>query len=425
MNDRKFNKILVLGVILFFIGSSIISSTGGTSVERHSMQDNKTPFKGLKTRGNILYVGGDGPGNYSKIQDAINDASNGDTVFVFDDSSPYYENLIIDKSINLSGENSISTVIDGVGNLRTIDVTADWVNISGFTIEKSGNYWPTGIGIRSSYNTIKGNIISNSGSGIIVGDNYNIITDNTLIKNRDGICLTEDSAYNSVTENNIVSNSGGIYLKYSSNNNIRANNVISSGGIRIVYFSNNNTITSNIISNNRDGISIWYSCNYNTITDNLICRNNEWGIYFGDSCNILIADNIISWNKKGGIIFTNTSNINIMGNIITSNNLNGVYLSSVYTNNTLSGNIISNHRVGIYLLESVNNTISRNNLLDNKLNAFSDNSKNTWKRNYWNRPRFLPKLIFGIRRIETRFGIDIPLPQIDIDLRPALKPYDI
>ena len=40
--------------------------------------------------GNTLYVGGSGEGNYSKIQDAINGASDGDTVFVYDDSSPYY-----------------------------------------------------------------------------------------------------------------------------------------------------------------------------------------------------------------------------------------------------------------------------------------------------------------------------------------------
>jgi hypothetical protein len=33
--------------------------------------------------GNILYVGGGGPGNYTKIQDAINNAINGDTIFVF------------------------------------------------------------------------------------------------------------------------------------------------------------------------------------------------------------------------------------------------------------------------------------------------------------------------------------------------------
>jgi len=36
--------------------------------------------------GNILYVGGDGEGNYTNIQDAINDAKDGDTIFVYSES---------------------------------------------------------------------------------------------------------------------------------------------------------------------------------------------------------------------------------------------------------------------------------------------------------------------------------------------------
>ena len=33
--------------------------------------------------GNWLYVGGSGPGNYSVIQDAVDNASDGDTVYVY------------------------------------------------------------------------------------------------------------------------------------------------------------------------------------------------------------------------------------------------------------------------------------------------------------------------------------------------------
>ena len=34
--------------------------------------------------GNILFVGGSGAGNYTNIQDAINDSVDGDTIFVYD-----------------------------------------------------------------------------------------------------------------------------------------------------------------------------------------------------------------------------------------------------------------------------------------------------------------------------------------------------
>ncbi|MCD6573584.1 MAG: hypothetical protein J7K95_05780 [Thermoplasmata archaeon] len=61
--------------------------------------------------GKTLYVGGSGPNNYTHIQDAINDASNGDTIFVY--SGIYYENVVINKSINLFGEAKETTIIDG------------------------------------------------------------------------------------------------------------------------------------------------------------------------------------------------------------------------------------------------------------------------------------------------------------------------
>ena len=80
-------KCLAVGIILLFVGTCIIPAIA---------QESEKPSQST-SRGNWLYVGGSGPGNYSKIQDAINASSNGDTVFVYDDSSPYLENLIINK----------------------------------------------------------------------------------------------------------------------------------------------------------------------------------------------------------------------------------------------------------------------------------------------------------------------------------------
>ena len=90
MGESKMRKIITLGIMLLFLGMTISSSTG--------LYLDEQSIKPLSS-GNILYVGGSGTGNYSKIQDAIDDASDGDTVFVYDDSSPYYENVIVDKSI--------------------------------------------------------------------------------------------------------------------------------------------------------------------------------------------------------------------------------------------------------------------------------------------------------------------------------------
>ncbi len=107
-----------------FVGTCIIPTTA------------QNAEKTLPTsRGNWLYVGGSGPGNYTRIQDAIDNASDEDTVFVYDDSSPYYENLIINKSVNLIGENKINTVILGEQSDITIQIISDNVNVSGFNIK--------------------------------------------------------------------------------------------------------------------------------------------------------------------------------------------------------------------------------------------------------------------------------------------------
>ena len=89
--------------------------------------------------GNTLYVGGDGPGNYSAIQDAITDAANGDTIFVY--NGTYYENILIYKSIQLLGEEKNTTIIDGDKKGDVVQVMADNVTISGFTVKNGGRLY--------------------------------------------------------------------------------------------------------------------------------------------------------------------------------------------------------------------------------------------------------------------------------------------
>jgi hypothetical protein len=113
-------------VFVLVIGSS--SGVVGLSM-------NESGFKGEPQ---TLYVGGSGPGNYTKIQDAIDNASDGDTVFVFDDAAPYYESLTINASIHLVGENRNTTSIEG-GN-HAVSIFANGVTVSGFRISNVGDF---------------------------------------------------------------------------------------------------------------------------------------------------------------------------------------------------------------------------------------------------------------------------------------------
>jgi len=154
------------------------------------------------SNGKTLYVGGTGEGNYTTIQIAIYKANPGDTVFVYDEGSPYYENIHIEKPINLIGENKNTTIIDGRDD-NVIYIWCDYVEISNFTIiSRFLDLWHLyGIAIRpgcGDFSRISNNIIKNSRAAIrIQGASESLtISHNILEKGSSGISLGESSNSN-------------------------------------------------------------------------------------------------------------------------------------------------------------------------------------------------------------------------------------
>ena len=135
--------------------------------------------------GNTLYVGGSGPGNYTQIQDAIDNASDGDTIYVF--SGVYDGGLIVDKSIILKGENQENTFIEGTAGPGHdgISIYSDGVYVTGFNIQKIGNFWPdSAIHINSNDNIICNNIITNNKFGIDIFESTNTTISQNMILNQ-------------------------------------------------------------------------------------------------------------------------------------------------------------------------------------------------------------------------------------------------
>jgi nitrous oxidase accessory protein NosD len=157
-------KGLAISVILLFVGTYVFPLTA---------QDAWKPLP--ISRGIWLYVGGSGPGNYTKIQDAINASSDGDTLFVY--SGTYHEHIIIQHAISLIGEDKDNTIIVGNETVRVVNVTADYVNITGFTIQ--GGY--EGILIEARRANITDNRITNNAYGI--GLNFPYMNDKNISKN--------------------------------------------------------------------------------------------------------------------------------------------------------------------------------------------------------------------------------------------------
>ena len=280
-------KGLVIGLILLFIGTSIIPSTA---------QNIEKPLP--TSSGNWLYVGGSGPGNYTRIQDAVDNATDNDTVFVYDDSSPYYENVVINKaSISLIGEDKNTTVIDGSKKDSVVLIEVDNVKIAGFMMMNGG----TGIYITSQLNTITGNNICFNGDGIYSRDesfngSSNVITGNTIFENRNiGIYLNAIAKVD-IIDNVIFSNQIGILTEVTKDINL-IDNVIFSNNYTgaTIWGTQNCTITGNIISNNgqnSQGAGIYLYSDTNILIRNTF-QNNSVGLYVDSGTNRIEENNFI------------------------------------------------------------------------------------------------------------------------------------
>ena len=93
-------------------------------------------YYAFKSSGRTLYVGGSGPNNYTSIQEAINDANDGDKIFVY--PGIYVENVIVDKSIKIIGKERNATIIDGGEEGNVVSMICDGVEIRNFTVMHSG-----------------------------------------------------------------------------------------------------------------------------------------------------------------------------------------------------------------------------------------------------------------------------------------------
>lgn len=73
--------------------------------------------------------------NYTSIQDAIDNAGDGDTIAVM--NGTYDELITIDKPLILQGESPEGTIINGSYSGNVVNVTADNVEFHGFSVTGS------------------------------------------------------------------------------------------------------------------------------------------------------------------------------------------------------------------------------------------------------------------------------------------------
>jgi parallel beta-helix repeat protein len=209
--------------------------------------------------GEDIYVDISGSKSYTSIQNAIDNVTENGTVHVL--KGIYYENLIINKTVNLIGADKENTIIDARYNNDTISIIGgNGGNISGFTIRNSGNNtspnYNAGINIQTNDNIIKNNIFINNICGIF--SKYvreNEIIENIFTDNREyGIYLFSGSSETIIKENRIISNKVGVRIK---------------GSMNCI-------IEKNLFKNNKQGFLFCCSARSNSAYHNTFINNSDW-----------------------------------------------------------------------------------------------------------------------------------------------------
>jgi len=223
------------------------------------------------------------PDDYPKIQEAINAAKAGDTIFV--KAGTYNEEWVsVNKSVSLVGDNQKSLVYyhTAVGFI----VTANNVHISGFTIMSSEAMQGYAISIsKSSDCIVENNLIENNCVGISVygSSSGNTISGNSLEHNERSIELI-DSPGNTISDNNITGALvSGISLD-SSSGNIVSGNIISNledgMGALMLWKSSNNLISRNLLFGGNPMLMI--NCSSNILSENFV-MDSDYGVFVGNS----------------------------------------------------------------------------------------------------------------------------------------------
>ncbi|MEM3612284.1 MAG: NosD domain-containing protein [Candidatus Bathyarchaeia archaeon] len=380
--------------------------------------------RSIKAKPEMIIV----PDDYATIQEAINNATEGDTVYVR--AGVYNESININKSIQLVGEDKATTVIDGSGSGIVVKVSANNVSIVNFTIRNAGKMWD-GVGYPPScvsgnsvrYIEVKDNILTDAAvcvwfssssfieissnvayngtvAGIITYASSNIVVQKNLVNScgmmgihLDGNCMNcniientvmntlegieiEKSGKNLITRNQLLHNNVSMVLNQCNElNTLRENNMTSDWYNLIVWGAGINAFlhdidTTNIVNRRK----IYYFVNYSGLLVNSSSLPDIGYLAFVNCTRVTVKDIDLSFNRDGLLLakstYCNLENMTIRGN--RGPLLHGGLTLFNSTNNMITYSIISNNTVGVCAYQSNGNVFHHNNFIDNAINVISN-----------------------------------------------------
>jgi len=353
-------------------------------------------------------VDDDGPADFHKVQEAINAAAPRDTIFVY--NGTYYENIVVDKTLTLIGENKDTTIIDS-GKATAVKVTANNVVFKGFKTKISGwqithillnktantvvsdnnmiggEFLTRGISVVTSNNiTLRGNNITGPELGIVLANSSHVFVAENNVMKGSGVGLYE-SFNNTVANNNLTEITGSaISLSESFNNTISGNHITgitgdfpwgkyaAAGILMIAYPGKNgssyNTFYDNDIRNCELALDIMAYSGGGRHHNNVFLRNyianNYYGLELTRSSNIIFKDNTFSENVYNLAVYGDNLT-HYVHDIDTSNTVNGKPVYYLVNQHNLRMNPFTFSDAGyLSLINSTNITVENLNLKENE-----------------------------------------------------------
>lgn len=247
----------------------------------------------------VVTVNNSGDGNFTSIQEAVNNTHDGDTVLV----SPgvYRENIIVNRELTIlsypviSGSQTNRTYVIGtVSDNAVFSISSDNVTINGFHIVGGpfgkDMYQEIGLYLEGVRNcSLSNNTLMLIDQGIILKSSHgNHLNGNLVSLGNEGIVL-DDSEENLLSNNWVVKNNQGISLNNSFNNTL-VNNTAGSNEIGVLLrMSQGNKLAYNLILKNEYGV-LGQASGFNILTRNNLYLNGI-GVYFRDSSNNSFYEN--------------------------------------------------------------------------------------------------------------------------------------
>jgi len=340
----------------------------------------------VKAEPRTWIVDDDGPADFHTIQEAINspEVMDGDTINVC--NGIYYENVVVNKTVSLVGENRNSTFLEGGRSGTVLKVVTEKVVVSGFTIRHSGRSWPdSGVLIESDANYISNNTIEGNEHGILLCySSGNILRNNHIIKNRRnfGVWAWQSASavfllhfVHDIDTSNTV-NGKPIYYFVNQDNLVISPDSFPEIGYLGIVNSTNIVVKGVKLKSNFQGVLFAYTT-HSSIQGSDV-SGNSFGVNIFSSSNITVEDNAV--DDTHGVQIHSSLHCTISHNNISA--ISGINLEANSQANNIISNTINSEMFGMYVGEANGNTIYHNNFINNPRQVYSYISINTWDKEY-------------------------------------------